>query len=408
MERFKPVTNCRCCESTNLIKYLSLGEVPPCNSLLKSTEDTVERYPIEMLLCKDCFLSQLSVVVDPAILFKDYVYHSSVSKTFREHCCNLVERVSYDFNIDQNDLIVDIASNDGCLLKQFKWAGFKNLVGIEPAENLTESYDDLEIGAINKFFSFSNAKLLRDTWGMGARIITAQNVLAHVDGLDDFLRGVSYLLREDGVFVAEFPHMMELLNNTQIDTIYHEHLSYFLLKPLIKIFGFNDLTIFHAEQIPIHGGSLRIYACKDQRRIDHTVGEIISKEVIAGCYDELTYNMLNKRVCMLKETLLNTIIRIRQDGKKIMGFGASAKGISLLNYFGINDNHIHSIVDETPDKIGKWTPGSNIPIVGFAEFEKEKPDYILLLAWNFAAEMCSKTSFLSCQYIIPIPDMVIV
>jgi len=408
MERFKPVTNCRCCESTNLIKYLDLGEVPPCNSLLKSTEQYVDRYPIEMMLCRDCFLSQLSVVIDPSILFKDYVYHSSISKTFRDHCVQLVGQISYDFVINQTDLIIDIASNDGCLLKQFKWAGFKNLVGIEPSENLTESYDDLEIGSINKFFSFSNSKLLRDTWGMGAKVITAQNVLAHVDGLDDFLRGIHYLLRDDGVFVAEFPHMMNLIKNNQIDTIYHEHLSYFLLKPLIKIFGFNGLSIFHAEEVPIHGGSLRIYASKNHNRIDYTVGEILSKESISGCYEELTYTMLNKKVYMVKETLLNTIIRIREDGKKIMGFGASAKGISLLNYFGINANHIHSIVDETPDKIGKWTPGSNIPIVGFAEFEKEKPDYILLLAWNFEKEMRDKTSFLGCQYIIPIPDVVIV
>jgi len=376
--------------------------------LLKSKEDNSEYYPIEVYFCEECFMSQLGVTVNPEILYKDYVYHSSISKTFQEHCTGLVYRILTDFNINDNDLIVDIASNDGCLLKKFKNAGFNNVVGIEPSENLTEQYEDLEIGQINRFFNFEIAKLLRDTGGIGAKVITAQNVLAHVDDLLDFLRGVNYLLDYDGIFIAEFPHLMNLIKHNQIDTIYHEHLSYFLLKPIIEIFKNNGLNLFRVEEVNIHGGSLRVYASRNNYRVDSTINELIYKETRNGCYDYLTYNMFNNRFCMLKDSLIKTLDGMRKDGKKVMGFGASAKGISLLNYLGIDSSHIHSIVDETADKQGKWTPGSKIPIVGFGEFLKEKPDYILLLAWNFSQEMIDKTSFLGCQYIIPIPDVVVV
>ena len=411
----KKVTNCRACGYANLTRYLDLGSVPLCNNL-----DGSHKYPIEVLLCEDCYLSQLSVVVDPKILYSNYYYHSSVSQTFRDHCYDLALKLKSEFKNSDYPLVVDIASNDGCLLKEFRRAGFERFLGFEPAKNLAsepygfreyvdEKTDDHPIPTVNAFFSNDTAHRIKgDAIGGRASFVIAQNVFAHVDDIKDFLMGVEWFLDDNGVFIVEVPHLANLIRENQFDTIYHEHLSYFLLRPLVRLFSESGLPIFRVEKLSIHGGSLRIYASKNAYPKESSVGEMLDSEEMGGYYDISTYISFGSKVDSVRTSLQNTLLSLYNEDKKVMGYGASAKGISLLNYCHIQNNLIHSIVDDTPDKQGKTTPGSRIPIVDFSHFENEKPDYILMLAWNFAPEMVCKVlknTKLDPRFIIPIPEV---
>jgi len=393
------VTMCRACKSPNLFPYLYLGEVPPANNL-----ESKKKFPIQVLVCEDCYLSQLSVVVEPKYLYSNYPYHSSISNTFKLHCRELAMKLQ-GLKMAPNPLIVDIASNDGCFMEQARSIGFNRFLGIEPSENLASECIRKGFPCANKFWSEDTARFYRDKSAQGASFIVAQNVLAHVDDLHDFLNGVKYFLEDDGVFVAEFPYMMDLVKGNQFDTIYHEHLSYFLLNPLNNLFASVGLPIFKVERTPIHGGSIRIYASKNYYEREDSIMEMLSDEESEGFYHLSTYVDFATRVFEMGSRLIQVLENLKSS--KIMGYGASAKGISLINYFGLG-RYIKSIVDDTPDKQGKMTPGEAIPIVDFSHFEKEKPDYIILLAWNFASELMAKTKHLNAYYIIPIPKAEIV
>jgi len=426
MPHYREVKNCRICDSPRLVKYLDLGEVPLCNSLVTNDKShpTYAPFPIQVLFCEECCLSQLSIVVNPEIMYNDYVYHSSVSKTFREHCYQMAIRLQELYKSIPHPLVVDIAANDGCLLDQFKAAGFKRLLGIDPAKNLANEhwtkfrnsiqYGELSVipqhsyGFLNDFWSEKLALSCRDEATQGASFITATNVVAHVDDLRDFLRGVHWFLDDTGVFVVEVPYLHELIKNNQFDTIYHEHLSYFLLKPLKKIFAACGLTIIRVEKYPIHGGSIRVYADKGSHPVHESVAEMEKFEEEERLYKVDTYIKFSDRVNELRKNLLALFEILHHNGSKLMGYGASAKGISLLNYCGIPRNYLSAIVDDTPAKQGKYTPGSLIPIVNFSRFHTDEPDHILLLAWNFADELMMKTQFHKDRggyYIIPIPEI---
>lgn len=409
----KQVIECRICKSTDLVNYLDLGNVPLCNSLLTKDSPAPDKYPIQVLFCEECYLSQLSVVIEPEILYSNYPYQSSISKTFRNHCNSLAIKLKNEFKFE-HPLVVDIASNDGCLLKEFKNVGFKRFLGFEPS-NLGkypygwlngEPTDELGIPVINTFFSEESAKAKGDRPGgnSDASFIIAQNVFAHVDDLDDFMRGVNWMLAKDGVFVVEVPYLMNLIKGYQFDTIYHEHLSYFLLAPLVRLFGSHGLKIFRVEEIDIHGGSIRIYASKESYEEESSVEDMLEYEWAQGFYNLDTYTKFAEKVDGIRSSLRNELINYYDEGSKVAAYGASAKGISLLNYCGIRSPYINYIVDDTPSKKGKITPGSNINIVEFSEFERNKPNFIVLLAWNFAKELMSKTNHLGATFIFPIPD----
>ena len=412
---YKKVESCRVCKSYRLRSYLNLGSVPLCNSLQKSEYEQVEKYPIEVLFCEDCYLSQLSIVVDPKILYSDYVYHSSVSQTFKEHCYQMALTLKSEFVFTEFPLVLDIASNDGCLLREFKRAGFTRLLGFEPAKNIgtyETSYklDEL-ICVVNDFFCEASARSVKgDAGGGQASIITATNVFAHVDDLDDFLRGVKWFLHDNGVFVVEVPYLKHLIQKNEFDTIYHEHLSYFLLKPLVKLFERHGLPIFRVEEYPIHGGSIRIYASLN-RPVESSVTDMLRDEELAGLYNIKTYEEFNRMVMHLTEGFCTMMEMFYYECKKVVAYGASAKGISLLNYCGIKNHMITCIIDDTPDKQGKLTPGSLIPIVSYPYFEAVKPDVIVLLAWNFAEELMAKTKWHKDKgghYVIPVPELKII
>ena len=415
MDKYREVKECRVCKSTRLRSYLNLGCVPLCNNLLEYPNLESDKYPIEVLFCEDCALSQLSIVVDPTILYTDYAYHSSVSQTFKDHCYDMAIKLS-QFDTPAYPLVLDIASNDGCLLTEFRRAGFQRTLGVDPAHNFSTSIKseaDIERAHtfINTFWSEEVAREYRDVATQGASFITATNVLAHVDDLGDFLRGVHWFLDDKGVFVAEVPYAGNLLAQNQFDTIYHEHLSYFLLAPLVELFELNDLPIFRVEQYPIHGGSIRIYASKDAYQEEPSVQFLLDCEELAGLYDFLTYQKFSERVERIKDKFKVMMELLYHSDKKVVGYGASAKGISLLNYCEVPNIHLKSIVDDTPAKQGKITPGSLIPIVDFSHFAKEKPEFILLLAWNFAEELMSKLPDHKKDggyFLVPIPEFKLV
>lgn len=400
---YKRVTACRVCGSKKLKKYLDLGEVPLANNL----SNPEKKYPIEMLFCEECSLSMISVVVDPKILYSSYVYHSSISNTFKKHCRSMALTIKDILSKQsdlQNHMAVDIASNDGCLLEQFKAEGFY-VMGVEPCKELAMEAEAKGISTVDEFWSEETAKRVP-----ACDVITATNVFAHVDDVISFVKLAKSKLRvySKGIMVVEVPYMANLLNYVQFDTIYHEHLSYFLFKPLYRLFNDLGCPIFRVDHLPMHGGSLRIFASPYEYEIEGSVNETLLSECNFGFNELSTYKDFSDNIEFIRNDLPFLLFSLAEEGKKVMGYGASAKGISLLNYCDIDNDVIHSIVDETPAKQGKLTPGSDVPIVPFEAFEKEKPDYILLLAWNFADELIKKTKHLGAKYIIPIPEVVII
>jgi len=421
----KELTTCRVCSSHNLTSYLNLGKVPLANRLIKHIDDYVETFPLEVLFCQDCSLSQLRQVVDPSILFSNYPYHSSVSQTFKDHCYDMAIKLKeFEFSKPTGNLpleiqaeldkktsgwrsVLDIACNDTCLLKEFRRSGKYIVQGVDPANNMNTLKEQAEglIPVIQDYWR-------EDTFDRFTRspyeFIIAQNVLGHVDDLGDFLRGVYKWLKDDGVFVVEVPYLNNLLNNNQFDTIYHEHLSYFLLKPLTRLFNDNRLPIFNVEQYPIHGGSIRIYASKGAHEINENVQRMLDFEESRGLYSIEIYNKFAKRAFRVMNEFRICLENIYEGGKKVMAYGASAKGISLMNYSGISRKHIHAIVDDTPDKQWKLCPGTLIPIISSSSFKEDRPDYIILLAWNFQKELMAKCWWHNGKYIIPIPEVEII
>ena len=411
MSLYKTVKQCRICNSKNLVKYLDLGKTPLANSLIDTKNKSKKelKFPLRVLYCKDCSLSQLSIVVNPKVLFSQYVYRSSISKTFEKHCKEMAEKLVRMIKNYKNDLVVDIASNDGCLLRQFKDKGFR-VVGVEPARNIANIANSNGIETLCTFWNHDVSKKIMEKYGQ-VKVITATNVLAHVDDLNEFLKAGNSLLEKDGLFVVEVPYLYDLLMKNEFDTVYHEHLSYFLVKSLKKLYEANGLNIFRIEEYPIHGGSLRIYASKNTLKIDKSVNDLLEFENNEKLYDAKTYKSFENKVKNIKKDLVNLLKKLKKNQKKIVAYGASAKGNTLLNYCGIDKNLISFVVDDTPEKQNKFAPGSKIPIKSSDYLDTEKPDYIVLLAWNFAKELMSKTKehkLRGGKYIIPIPKVIII
>lgn len=410
IETLKRIDSCRICKNKSLIKYLDLGKTPLANAILEkgSIEKEEITYPLEVLYCPGCHLSQLSIAVNPKILFSSYPYRSSISKTFIEHCKELRDTCCDSFNIKETDFVVDIASNDGCLLQQFKEKGY-NVLGIDPATNLAEIANKKGIETINEFWSRDTAeKILKDKGH--AKIITAMNVFAHVDDLNEFLIGIKKLLSNDGVFIIEAPHALHMIKNTEFDTIYHEHLSYLLLKPLEVLFNGHGMKIFRADETAIHGGSIRVFVTHIDSKYprEDTVDKIIKKERNSNLYNLEGYRNFSKKVEKIRYDLVALLDKLKNENKTVASYGASAKGNTLLNYCKIKSDTIKFIADDTPEKQNRFAPGSHIPIVKSNQITIQKPDYLLLLAWNFADELIKKTEDYKKnggKYIIPIPDV---
>ena len=406
----KEIVKCRVCGGTRLLPFLDLGEMPLVNRYLARLDDSKDepRFPLRILLCEACSLSQLSVVIDPRVLFSEYDYYSSVSRTFQAHCDAMAESLKRDLPLNQADLVVEIASNDGCLLSKFRDRGMR-VRGVEPAANLAKAAEANGLPTFADFWSEEVARRIESSDGK-AKVVVATNVLAHVHDVNGFIAAVASLLDQGGVFVFEVPYMVHFIERTEFDTTYHEHLSYFLLKPLKHALEANGMMAIRAEEFPIHGGSIRVTAqLRNGGRIpDASVEKLIALESEKGLYDIEAYLRCAERVEFIRHELGVFLRGLKASGKTIAAYGASAKGNILLNYCRLGSETIDFVVDDTPAKQGKFYPGNHLPIVARAALLEKRPDYLVLLAWNFAEELMRNTvgyGERGGRYVIPIPSL---
>lgn len=387
--------------------------MPLANSFL-CAEELPRRenfYPLEVLLCEACGLSQLTEVIPPEKLFKNYIYVTSTSDTVIRHAQWLADAVVRRFSLTPQDLVVEVASNDGCILRAFKAAGMKTF-GIEPAENIAALARANGIETLSEFFNSKTADSIRNSKGV-AKVIVARHVFGHVDDLRDFVEGLALLLADDGVVIIEVPYLADLLERVAYDTIYHEHLSYFSLNALSTLFSLHRMGIFDTQRIEIHGGSILVYIRKSsgKQKEMHIVRELLEKEKFLHLDTRDSYIRFAQRVGDAKEKLCKTLSKLRSARKRIVGYGAAAKGNTLLNYCGIDTSALEYIVDKNVLKHNLYTPGTHIPVYPVERITHDQPDYMLILAWNFASEIIEQQSRFKKQggrFIIPVPEVAIV
>ena len=401
--------DCRFCNTHIRHLFVSLGHSPLSNSYLKKDElNKMEPfYPLEVYVCEKCFLVQLEEFESPRNIFSDYAYFSSYSDTWLKHVREYVNKIINRFGFHSQSFVVEIASNDGCLLQCFIENGIP-VLGVEPAANVAEVARQKGIPTETIFFGKEEAaRLVRE--GKCADLLLGNNVLAHVPDLNDFVAGLKILLKANGVITMEFPYLLRLIEETQFDTIYHEHFSYFSFQAVEKSFAAHQLTIFDVEELPTHGGSLRIYASHREdntKTISDHVFELRSIEKSAGYEDINHYLTFDKKVKAVKREILNFLIQAKEKEKTVVGYGAPAKGNTLLNYCGIRTDFIDYTVDRNVYKQGRYLPGSHIPIETPDKIKETKPDYVFILPWNLKDEIMEQMSFIrdwGGKFIIPIP-----
>jgi hypothetical protein len=404
---------CRICKSNQTSKFLRLGSTPLANSFLKAEQlsDPEPRFPLDVVFCDQCGLVQLDHVVPPEIMFRDYIYVSSTSQTMLAHFAAYSDEIAARFIESEQDLVLEMGSNDGCLLRFLQNHRVRTL-GIEPATNLAEIANAGGIATVNDFFCERSAREIRGREG-AAKVIIGNNVLAHIGNLQDLVAGLDALLRADGVAVFEVPYLVDLLRKDEFDTIYHEHLSYFAVGPLQKLFNSRGMRIFDVQRVPVHGGSIRVYVSRvgTGAEVLPSVECLLHLEKSEGLDSLETYVAFAGRVKKMKLELTELLRRLKASGARIAGYGAPAKGNTLLNHFQIGTDLIDFIVDRSPYKHGMYTPGSRIPVMEVERLLMEQPDYVLLLAWNFMQEILEQQSeYLSRggKFVVPIPQPKIV
>ena len=403
-------SKCRICEKKLEKTFVNLGYAPLSNSYLKKNMIKNEREnPLHVLICTKCLLVQLEEFESPKNIFSDYAYFSSYSKTWLNHAEKYAKKMKKRLNLDSNNLVMEIASNDGYLLQYFKKYKIP-VLGIEPAKNIAKIAKKKEIPTITKFFSTKLAKELKKSEKQ-PDLLLGNNVLAHVPKLNDFVEGLKILLKPQGVITLEFPHILKLIEKNQFDTIYHEHFSYFSLLTLKKLFSMHKLVIFDVEELKTHGGSLRIFV-KHKEDIFHkekrSVKKIIEKEKKFGLTKISTYTNFYVNVNRSKEKLIQFLHKAKKDNKTVIGYGAPAKGNTLLNFCKINSELIKYTVDINPNKQGMFLPGSHILIKNPNEIFKTKPDYVLILPWNLKKEIITQMKDIrkwGGKFVIPIPEV---
>ncbi len=366
-------------------------------------------YPLHAFVCEKCFLVQLDQYVASEAIFSEYAYFSSYSDSWVQHAKTYAEKMVSRFGVNPRSLVVEIASNDGYLLQHFVRMNIP-VLGIEPAANIASVAMEKGIPSIVKFFGVQSAREVAAEKGK-ADLLLGNNVLAHVPDLNDFVAGMKILLKPDGVITMEFPHLMRLMQESQFDTIYHEHFSYFSFTTVEKIFAAHGLTLFDVEELPTHGGSLRIYArhsADTGKPVSEHVTGLRSREAAAGFTRLETYFEFSEKVKETKRAILDFLIRAKREGKKIAGYGAPGKGNTLLNYCGIRTDFLDYTVDRNPYKQGKYTPGTRIPIYSPEKIKETKPDYIFILPWNLKDEIMSQVGYIrdwGGRFVVPIPEV---
>jgi SAM-dependent methyltransferase len=404
---------CRFCSAPLQQTFADLGLSPLANSLL-SEEDLAReepRYPLHAYVCGECLLVQLGEFATPQDIFEDYVYFSSFSDTWVEHARRYVEQMIERFGFDGSSRVVEIASNDGYLLQWFVERGVP-VLGVEPAANVAVAAEAKGIPTVVRFFGEETAGDLVGKMGT-ADLVIGNNVLAHVPGLNDFVGGLKVLLAPDGVLTMEFPHLLRLIEETEFDTIYHEHFSYFSALTVERVFGAHGLRLFDVEELPTHGGSLRIYATHADGSPHEDTGrwaELVERERAAGLGELETYARFGDRVRGVRAGLLEFLGGARDEGKSVAAYGAAAKGVTLLNYCEVGPELVSYVADRSPHKQGLYLPGVRIPIRSPEHVAETKPDYLLLLAWNLKDEIADQMSHVrgwGGRFVTPVPEVVV-
>lgn len=401
---------CRFCKEPLHHRFVDLGMSPLSNAYVPiERQNQAEKfYPLHAYVCEHCFLVQLTEFESPDVIFSDYAYFSSYSESWLAHCQRYTENVIQRFALDLNSRVIELASNDGYLLQYFLKAGL-SVLGVEPSLNVARVAQERGIPTLVRFFGVETARELAEH-NLRADLLIANNVLAHVPGLLDFVAGIPIVLKPDGVLTAEFPHLLRLIEQNQFDTIYHEHFSYFSFSTIQRIFHQAGLVLFDVEELPTHGGSLRIYACHPGSRWSQTVsrrvGILPEREREAGLTDLATYTRFQKTVQATRKALLNFLMEAAEEGKQVVGYGAPAKGNTLINYCGVRRDLLGFTVDRSPYKQGRLLPGSRIPILSPDAIRKAHPDYVLILPWNLREEVMESLSYIrewGGQFVLPIP-----
>jgi SAM-dependent methyltransferase len=407
---YRKRTNCRLCGSINLREVLELTPTPPANAFVfaESAGKRQQTFPLDLFLCLDCAHAQLLDVVDPAVLFEDYVYVSGTSPVFIRHFREYAETVIARLQPPDNSLVVDIGSNDGTLLRFFLEAGY-SVLGIDPARRIAEEASANGIETWPAFFSADLASRIIADRGPAA-VVTANNVFAHADDLAGIVEGIRALLAPGGAFIFEVSYLVDVFEKTLFDTIYHEHLAYHSVKSLVPFFRAHGMELVAVERVDTHGGSLRGIAklARDNPSVASSVQDLIALEEETGIDRPEGFASFGRRINSVKVELTTLLYRLKAKGFSIAGFGAPAKATTLMYHFGIGSDLIDFIADDSPLKQGLLSPGLHIPVLPSSAIYERKPDYILVLAWNFAAPIMAKHSVFSEQggkFIVPLPTV---
>jgi hypothetical protein len=404
---------CRFCGAELRHTFVDLGMSPLCESYVGADRvNAMEAfYPLRVYICHECFLVQLQEYVTPEDIFTEYAYFSSYSDSWLAHCRDYVDMISERLQLSSDSLAVELASNDGYLLQWFVPKGIP-VLGIEPALNVAKVAERKGVPTLTEFFGAELASKLVGE-GTMADLIIGNNVLAQVPDLNSFVGGITTLLRPEGVVTIEFPHLQQLVEQNQFDTIYHEHFSYFSLVSAERIFAAHGLRIFDVDELWTHGGSLRIYAChaaNERLGESAALAALREREVEAGYTDIATYSVFEERARETKRKLLEYLIDAKRAGKTVVGYGAPGKGNTLLNYCGIRTDFIDFTVDRNPYKQGRFLPGTHIPIHAPERIAEVKPDVILILPWNFKNEIIEQLAYTrawGAEFVVPIPEVTV-
>ena len=402
-------STCRFCSTPLTHTFCDLGMSPLSNSYIAADElqATEPFYPLHAYVCSECCLVQLEEFESPQEIFNDYAYFSSFSDSWLEHSKNYTLLMQSRLGLDSSSQVVEIGSNDGYLLQYFVDAGIP-VLGVEPAANVAAVAMDKGIPTIVKFFGTETAKEMADA-GQQADLLLGNNVLAHVPDINDFVAGMAIVLKPDGVITMEFPHLLQLMQNNQFDTIYHEHFSYLSLLSVEQIFARHGLQVFDVDELPTHGGSLRIYArLAGNEPVCDNIIALRKTEADTGLSNLDTYAAFGEKVQETKRKLLEFLIAAKRDGKRVAAYGAPAKGNTLLNYCGVRQDLIDFTVDRSPAKQDRFLPGTHIPVYAPEKLSDAKPDYVLILPWNIKDEIMDKMRHIrdwGGRFVVPIPKV---
>ena len=407
-------SNCRFCDTPLTHTFVDLGMSPLCESYLSLDQINQEEpfYPLHVHVCDNCYLVQLESYVSPEHIFTEYAYFSSYADTWLKHAKDYTDLMVERFGYNEDSYVVELASNDGYLLQYFVEKNIPCL-GVEPAANVAKVAEEKGVPTLVEFFGVECATKMAAE-GKKADLILGNNVLAQVPDLNDFVAGIKILLAPGGVVTIEFPHLMCLMAENQFDTIYHEHFSYFSFITTQKIFAAHGLTLFDVEELPTHGGSLRIYARHEDdnsKPVSDRAIALIKREEEAGLKDMQSYANFDEQVKETKRKLLEFLISAKREGKTVAGYGAPGKGNTLLNYCGIRTDFIDYTVDRNPYKQGKFLPGTHIPIYAPDKIMETKPDYVLILPWNFKDEIIKQMAAIKewgGKFVVPIPEVTVI